>query len=188
MSSEATRCKSAAWTIYWQTPDKHSKEQGERRQDELATAIFNALSRPDETFVPSETITFAGTDIASNGIYTSITSVLTSSEALIKEYKRLDDIVTDLRNQQAEPVSDKWTRNIEGTEEQLKMGARVAVRNVKKVLGADVEGEGDEDGDVEMMDSESVERLELNYELHKSISYAERGVKRMVKGLPQEEA
>jgi hypothetical protein len=59
------------------------------------------------------------------------------------------------------------------------------LRNVKKVLGADVEdfvmGEADEDGDVDM---EGGEEVELNFELQKTLRYAERGVKRMVKGLP----
>jgi hypothetical protein len=66
------------------------------------------------------------------------------------------------------------------------MGARVALRNVKKVLGADAEGGTDEDGDVDMEGEGKT--VELNYELQKSLRYAERGIKRMVKGLPVDEA
>jgi hypothetical protein len=98
-------------------------------------------------------------------------------------------MIANLRDEQSDPIADTWKQDVEETDRQLKMGARVALRNVKKVLGADVEGDGlgrtDEDGDVDM-EGEG-EKVELNYELQKSLRYAERGVKRMVKGLPMDE-
>lgn len=69
------------------------------------------------------------------------------------------------------------------------MGARVAVRNVKKVLGAVVDGD---DNDAEVKREDEMQEgdgggQELNYDLQKSLRYAERGVKRMVRGLPEDE-
>ena len=92
-------------------------------------------------------------------------------------------MIAQLREEQPDTIADTWKQDIEDTDKQLKKGARVALRNVKKVLGADVDDTRmtDEDGDVDM---EGAEKVELSYELHKSLRYTERGVKRMVKGLP----
>jgi transcription initiation factor IIE alpha subunit len=96
-------------------------------------------------------------------------------------------MIAKLREEQPDAIADIWKQEVEDTDKQLKRGARVALRNVKKVLGADVEDTRmtDEEGDVDM---EAGEKAELNYELHKSLRYAERGVKRMVKGLPSGDA
>lgn len=92
-------------------------------------------------------------------------------------------MIAKLREERPDTIADTWKQDIEDTDKQLKKGARVALRNVKKVLGADVEDSAmmDEDDDVDM---EGGEKVQLNYELQKSLRYAERGVKRMVKGLP----
>jgi hypothetical protein len=99
-------------------------------------------------------------------------------------------MIANLRDEQPDPIADTWKQNVEETDRQLKTGARVALRNVKKVLGADVDNDGlgvmDEDGDVDM-EGEG-KKVELNYELQKSLRYAERGIKRMVKGLPMDES
>jgi hypothetical protein len=94
-------------------------------------------------------------------------------------------MITSLRDEQTEPVGETWKQEIEETDRQLKMGARVALRNVKKVIGVEVEAGEDQDGDVNM---EGSEKMELNYGLRESLRYAERGVKRMVKTLPMDEA
>lgn len=162
----------------------YSKKQEQRHRDELAATILEALRTPNQT-VKNETADFKGTRIAGNAVYASVTTILTASSSLVNEYRRLDDMITKLRNEQPATLADTWKHDVEDTDRQLRRGARVALRNVKKVLGADVEhvvlGEADEDGDVEM---EGGEEVELNYELRKSLRYAERGVKRMVKGLP----
>jgi hypothetical protein len=67
----------------------------------------------------------------------------------------------------------------------LNLGARVALRNVKKALGMPRDDDVDEDGDEEMRDVEGEQVL--SYEWQKSLQYVERGVKRMVKGLPDDE-
>lgn len=140
----------------------------------------------------AEAPTYAGTKIAGNEMYASTISILIASQGLIKEYERLNDMIMALQNEHSQPIADTWKHNITETEAQLKMGARVALRNVKKVLGADVrsEDEGremeDGHGDEDMMEVAGNEEGKLNYELQKSLRYAERGIKRMVKGLPDD--
>ncbi|CAN9082271.1 unnamed protein product [Alternaria alternata] len=161
-----------------------ANKQEQHHRDELAATILEALRTPNRP-VKSETANFKGTRIAGNQLYASVTTILTTSSDLVNEYRRLDDMITKLRNEQPATRADTWKQDVEDTDRQLRRGARVALRNVKKMLGADVEdvimGEADEDGDVKM---EGGEEVELNYELRKSLRYTERGVKKMVKGLP----
>ncbi|KAH4175645.1 hypothetical protein HBH70_049390 [Parastagonospora nodorum] len=163
----------------------HQAEESEtRRRDEITSTILNALTTLNRD-LKGEAPTFAGTKITENAVYMPLIDVLSSSEALLEEYERLDKMIMDMRDEQEEPVPEAWHQDIQDAEKKLQMGARVALRNVKKVLGADVEndeGATAEDGDAAMQDNEG--ELELNYELEKSLRYAERGVRRMVKGLP----
>jgi hypothetical protein len=167
-----------------------SKEAEIRRRDEIASTILNALKTPNRG-VQGEIPTYTGTKIAENAVYMPVIDVLSSSEALLEEYERLDKMIMDMQDQQAEPVVETWHQDLQEAEQKLQMGARVALRNVKKVLGADAEQEdigaaGGGDGHEEMQGVEGEQKL--NYELKKSLRYAERGVKRMVKGLSDGEA
>jgi hypothetical protein len=95
----------------------------------------------------------------------------------------IEDMAGDNTNQ----VTETWAQDVAETEKQLRLGHKVALRNVRKVLGANncVDGTGaPEDQEV---DGREMMAGELNYELLKTLRYAERGVKRMVKGLPKEE-
>lgn len=80
-------------------------------------------------------------------------------------------------------MTEAWNQDIENIERKLKLGARVALRNAKKVLGAEIK---DRDGEMATIEVEEEEK-ELDDELHKRLNYAERGVKRMVKGLCMED-
>lgn len=165
-----------------------SEEAETRRRDEITSTILNALTTPNRD-LKGETPTFAGTKIAENAVYMPVIDVLSSSEALLEEYERLDKMIIEMRDEQEEPVPEAWHQDIQEAEKKLQMGARVALRNVKKVLGADAEddeGVAAEDRYAAMQDSEGEQ--ELNYELEKSLRYAERGVRRMVKGLPDVDA
>ncbi|KAF5852933.1 hypothetical protein GGP41_001512 [Bipolaris sorokiniana] len=130
------------------------KEEIKRHDDELASTILEGL-RTLNRHTQHDMPTFAGTNIASNAGYTCITDVLSTSQSLVKEYKRLDGMISKLREDQAHPIADTCKRDIEETENQLKLGARVALKNVSKVLGAkvasgDAKGLTDEDGDMNM--------------------------------------
>jgi hypothetical protein len=165
-----------------------SEEAETRRRDEITSTILNALKTTNRG-VQGEIPTYTGTKIAENVAYMPVIDVLSSSEALLEEYERLDKMIMDMGDQEAEPVAETWHQDLQEVEQKLQMGARVALRNVKKVLGADAEKEdigtaGDGDDEMQGLEGEQ----ELNYELKKSLRYAERGVKRMVKGLPDGEA
>jgi type V secretory pathway adhesin AidA len=162
-----------------------SQKQEMQRRNEITFTILDALKTPHRP-VKGKTTTFASTTIAQNAAYIPIVEILAASEGLIREYKRLDKTITDRHDEDTEPVAEIWYQGIQETERQLKMGARVALRNVKKVLGADVERVMTKDGEEEMHESERAGQ-ELSYELQKSLRYVERGVKRMVKGLPNDE-
>jgi hypothetical protein len=164
-----------------------SEEAETRRRNEIAATILHALktpNRPEQGDVP----TFTGTKIADNAAYIPVANVLTASEALLDEYERLDKMIVDMRDEEEDPVAETWQQELREAEQKLQMGARVALRNVKKVLGADDASHehSDEHSDEEIHD-EGKEKQALNYELQKSLRYAERGVKRMVKGLPEDE-
>jgi hypothetical protein len=154
------------------TTAARSEEAETRRGNEIASAIFNALKTPNRP-TQSDAPTFTGTNIADNAAYEPLANVLTASEALLDEYERLDKMIADMRDEEAEPVAEMWQQEIQEAEQKLQLGARVS-------LGA-------EDADHEEMHDDGEEKQELNYELQKSLRYAERGVKRMVKGLPEDE-
>ncbi|KAH7383252.1 hypothetical protein BKA66DRAFT_529825 [Pyrenochaeta sp. MPI-SDFR-AT-0127] len=170
---------------------RHAKEMQTRHSNDIASMICEALKSSNRP-LQSECPTYSGTKIASNAIHASITNVLTASKGLVNEYERLDKMITDLQNEHTLSMASTWKRDIYQVEEQLKLGARVALTNVKKVLGADVKGDREktasEHNSGDMMEVPGMGEDELNYELQKSLRYAERGVKRMTKGLPEDAA
>ncbi|EUC32728.1 hypothetical protein COCCADRAFT_37405 [Bipolaris zeicola 26-R-13] len=146
----------------------YSEMEQKRHDDELTSTILESLRTPNRR-TQHDTPTFAGTNIASNAVYACITDVLSA-----------------FQKDKMHPIVDTWKRDIEETENQLKLGARVALKNVREVLGAkvaggDAKGLADEDGD---MDMNVGGKAQLTCELLESLRYAERGVKRMTKGLP----
>jgi flagellar biosynthesis GTPase FlhF len=145
---------------------------------------MEALKTPNRR-IQGDAPTFTGTRIADNAAYLPVADVLSSAEALLEEYERLDRMISNMRDEQTNPMAETWHQDLEDTKQKLEMGARVALRNVKKVLGAEVDDDAtDMDGDE---DETLVEDEGLNYELQKSLRYVERGVKRTVKGLPADE-
>ena len=76
-------------------------------------------------------------------------------------------------------ISEQWAQNVAETEKKLRLGHKVALRSVKKVLGAEEE-ENDADADDGEKEGEVMLMGKLDYELLQGLRYAERGVKRMV--------
>jgi hypothetical protein len=157
-----------------------------RRRNELTRSILDALQTPNSS-AQENLSTLGGTKIARNAIFKSVAYVITSSEDLVAEYERLDKLIEGLRDAEPEGVAEKWTENVDKTARLLRLGAGTAIRNVKKVLGADIANDEAEEADENTERMEGLENMELNYDFHKSLKYAEKGVKKMVKGLPQEE-
>ncbi len=168
-----------------------SENNEKRRRNEIARATCDALGLPDSPR-SNNVLSYPGTKIAGNAFYASLNEMIAFSEGLVKEYQRLDNMAGDLQDEDTKSMVDTWMQSVGKTETQLRMGARIAQRNVLKVLGADIQDEGgkmDHEGEGEegMDAGEASEGKELNMELHKTLKYAERAVKKMVKGLPNDD-
>lgn len=165
----------------------YSEQATINRRNELTAAILQAIRTPNRP-VQGTPSTFGETKIARNAVYKSVASVLTASEHLIREYDRLDQIIVAMCNAEPEGIAEAWTEEVDRTARLLKIGAETAIKNVKQVLGADVGVCNAENIDGESLTNgetmEALEKMELNYDLHKSLQLAERGVKKMVKSLP----
>lgn len=94
-------------------------------------------------------------------------------------------MIVEMAGEDKKPVTETWTREVEETERLLRLGHKTASRNVKKVLGAE-NGENDVEAGEEEMRGGEMKGPDLNFELLKSLRYAERGIKRMVKALPKD--
>lgn len=133
--------------------------------------------------------TFSDSNIARNAVFGSVATVLRASKELVDEYNRLNKKIIGIREAEPEGVAEAWTEEVHQAARLLKIGVETAIRNVQKVLGADVE-ESDMEGSTLVEDGEATkafEQMELNYELHKGLLFAERGVKKMIKSLPEPE-
>lgn len=133
--------------------------------------------------------TFGNSKIARNAVFGSVATVLRASTELVDEHDRLDKMMMRMQEPGSEGVAESWTQGVNKSARLLKIGAETAIRNVKRVVGADVEEDGIEDStlveDGETL--EALEQMELNYELYRGLLFAEYGVKKMVKGLPEPE-
>lgn len=157
-----------------------------RRRNEFTKAVLAGLQTPNRPTQGAPS-TLDDTNIARNAIFRSATHVLTASEHLVGEYNRLDTVIANLRDEEPEGTAEAWAKDVEKTARLLRIGAETAVKHVKKVLGGDVEVSDVKNDSEEIEEMNAVETMELNYELKKSLCYAERGVKKMVKSLPQGE-
>ncbi|KAF1363203.1 hypothetical protein EJ07DRAFT_173911 [Lizonia empirigonia] len=162
---------------------RQAEEASLRRRNELSKSILDALQTPNRP-VQGSSPTLGDTKIARNAIFKSFANILTASQHLIGEYDGLDKKITGMRDAEPEGRVEAWAEDVDKTARLLKIGAETAIRNVKKVLGAEVEAEEAVESNEGLA---AVGNMELNYELQKSLQYAERGVKKMVKGLPQDE-
>ncbi len=100
----------------------------------------------------------------------------TACQNLVSEYDAFESMVAGMAAEHDSPVTQTWVREMQKTERLLELGRKSGVRNLKSVLGDDVEDGGIREDDIN-----------LDYRLLKSLTYAERGVRRMVKGLPEEQ-
>ena len=170
--------------------DLRSEADDTRRHNEIARAIREALELPDRSERDNAS-TYTGTRIASNATCTSLNDVLAVSDRLIMEYQRIEGMTQELQDEKTASIVGNWKQNVGKTEKQLKSGARVAQRNVLKVLGADLEDEegkiSHEDGDENTDTIGGLKEPELNMELQRTLRYTERAVRKMVKGLPNED-
>ncbi|KAK7182726.1 hypothetical protein PSPO01_11307 [Paraphaeosphaeria sporulosa] len=164
-------------------------EQAERRdvhrQSEMSAVIAKALTKPNKT-TSREPMTFETTRIACNSIYHSALRVDAARRSMLFEYAGLEATIAKMGGDHMNTVTEKWVQDIGREDRLLRLGHKTAVKRVKKVLGAKAQGqetlveetEGEEKG-IGVQD-------ELNMELLQGLKYAERGIKRMVKGVPKD--
>jgi hypothetical protein len=161
-----------------------SEEYDARRQNEVSAVIAEALTNTNTA--SSETAVFANTKIAGNDIYHSVVRVDAACRSMVSEYDNLEAKIGELVGDNKNTVTEKWVQDIERTERLLKLGHKTAVRHVKRVLGAEAHDNETLRDETDGQERGIGVREELNMELLQGLRYAERGVKRMVKGLPKE--
>jgi hypothetical protein len=108
--------------------------------------------------------------------------MITTSHGLVREYDNIEEMVAKAAEDDRKLITDTWQQDVEEMKRLLDLGHRKALRDVKKVLGvngAEEMTERDKD------DSGRLTKMEPNHGLSDTLRYAERGVKRMVKGLPR---
>lgn len=157
-----------------------------RRRNELTNAFLDALQTPNLP-MPSASPTFGNTKIARNATFKSIADILRESERLIDEYGRLERLIASVHNAEPKGVAEAWAKGVEKTSRLLIRGAAAATRNVKRVLGAEIDDDVMETTGEEAEEIAATENMELKYELRNSLQFAERGVRNMVKSLPTSE-
>ncbi|KAF2642792.1 hypothetical protein P280DRAFT_497531 [Massarina eburnea CBS 473.64] len=163
----------------WQQRWKEVETKETDRRNELTSVLVQALQPSTEQQTLHDTSTmYRNTKIGNNPIFEVTGKINTKCQSMISDYKSFEAMITQMAGEQNDSVTDTWLKDVQEAEEKLAMGQEVALRKVKKVLMGKGNGHGgDEEG----------EYAGLNYELYKGLSYAERGVKRMVKGLPKDE-
>ncbi len=146
----------------------------------MTSIIADALQTPSRE-TQRDVAVFANTTIVTNPTVEAAGRLNVACQSLIRECDAFETMVADMAGENKNPIAETWAREVQETERLLKLGHRIAVRRVKRVLGAD-----GEDGTEAVDQGGEGEREEggLGYGLLRSLRYAERGVKRMVKGLP----
>jgi hypothetical protein len=113
-------------------------------------------------------------------LFDSAAKVSAACKSLVSEYNGFEAMVADMAGDKQNQVSKIWAQDVAEAERKLRLGHKVALRSVKKVLGAE-EGVNGADADDGEMGGDDVVTGELNYGLLQGLRYAERGVKRMVR-------
>jgi hypothetical protein len=165
------------------------RKQTQSSRHDDASALLQEVLNPSASkgYIQNSTrFSYPGTTISRSATYGSVNEVIKSSEDLLNEYDRMEKRIEGFRNGDEQPIADSWQQEAQDMERRLELGRRKAIRDVKKTLGAEREGEkGPADGAEEDVDGNEDDTLD--YELLKTLRYTERGVKRMVKSLPKED-
>jgi len=142
----------------------------------MSTAFVSPTSNTNCPFYP-------GTAIAINPIFASATEMIATSNGLVQEYDNIEEMVAKATEDDRKVIRDTWQQDADEMKRLLELGHRKALRDVKKVLGVN------DVGKMTVADKDDEGRLTktgLDQGLKDTLRYAERGVKRMVKGLPRD--
>lgn len=165
-----------------------------KRRADFASLLEKALLQPPggRNAFPRGFGTYPGTLIATNPIYDLANDYITRSNALVATYDRLEEKGNEIIEQcDKEQEGMEWKSELKEKERLLGVGRNKALRSVVKIIGLsekelrEAELEMIEEGGEEM-DGQEVYG-DGGAEVQRVLSYTERSVKSMVKGLPEDE-
>ncbi|KAF2262701.1 hypothetical protein CC78DRAFT_582287 [Lojkania enalia] len=160
-----------------------------RYRDDIAGMISNALLTPFSNGSDTDKTngTMAGTNIAQCLAYAPANEIIDASRTLVTEYNSMEKLIYDTCTKENQSIGEVWQKDVDKLEDLLYMGHRIAMRSVRKVLGLPSEhADKDRDYEDDMEAVDNVPDFSVDNGLHRTLQYAERGVKRTVKGLPRE--
>ncbi|CAI6315364.1 unnamed protein product [Periconia digitata] len=156
-------------------------QEDKRRRDDMVSMLGKALNTSDRPSLHATT-TSRSPKFFTNPLFTSASKLSDSCENLLSQYEFLETTVKQMTNEQTKSVTAVWVKEVEDMERLLGLGHKKAVRDIKRALG--IESEAIKDGASNI--SEFQRNVEHDFALQKSLRYAERGVRRMVKSLPRD--
>lgn len=153
----------------------------------MSAALLSALQFQARSTRDGQDI-YPGTRISVNTSTDVLDEVLAASGYLLAEYARLNNVIAELHDGQTTFDAGAWDKEVSVMEDKLKLGARVALKRVDRALGAVGKHEGGDDkipdDDMEGVD---IEQHKEDLKFFKSLHYAQRGVRRMIKAVPGNE-
>ncbi|KAF2116180.1 hypothetical protein BDV96DRAFT_44840 [Lophiotrema nucula] len=157
-----------------------AESENQRRCNDIASIISDALLPPSsmQKAEGDHPALIPGTSIARSAAYSPVDQVLRASKKMVDEYNTIEKLVEDITPKDDQQITEAWREEVKNTQRKLDIGHKVALRGVKRVLGVEDEVEENVEGEEEWPD------VPLNQELQRTLYYAERGVKRLAKGLP----
>ena len=171
----------------------YREEADRRRRNAIANAISNTLLKSNTTGTSQlRNRDTASLELTSDLAFASAMEMVHNSKDLIKEYEETSELFASAGSHQERLIAEAWQSDVDRTARILQIGRKQASKNLEKVLGVErvethaakgqtgrLEGEDDvEDGGLPVR--------ECDLGLQTTLKYAERGIKRLTKGLPDE--
>lgn len=181
--------------------DHLSSDNSERsqihRREVVVKTILHTLDQPPskETTNPTRARDNRTTNLAvsTHPTYASAMEIVHASRNLLKDYEDMSQKLSASSPKEEQQIADEWQKNVDHTSRILQIGYKKALKDVESIIGiGHTETEGDKDtemtdqqDDGEVEDGELMKR-QCDTGLEKTLRYAERGVKRLAKGLPDD--
>ena len=148
------------------------------RRNNIASTITEALQSPANASIAEDApAQYANTSIAMDPHWQPANELLEACGKLVTDYEKFESVLKATAHRaRDENVVDAWQKDVDDTDRLLRLGHKIALRKVNTMLGEAVEE-----------DEEKEPGVELDHGFVEALQYAERGVKRMVKGVPEDE-
>ncbi|PVH94299.1 hypothetical protein DM02DRAFT_676276 [Periconia macrospinosa] len=168
----------------FQQRSEEAEQEDKHRRDGFISMLGETLHAPHQSLsndaVPTNP---RNVYFAANSLHMSLSTISESCQSLLFKYNSLENLITQMANELDTSVTEAWATDVAETEKLLGLGHKQAVRGMKRALGMGAGGTGEEIPRIEGFQKEE----KHGFELQKSLRCAERGVRRMVKGLPRSE-